>query len=70
MKKIEINRFGEVEKFEEKLKQEKDFIIDLNNCDIKERIRIIDFFCGVAFLNGKIKKLSPNQFEVILNKEN
>lgn len=69
MNKFEIKSFVELENFEGKIKQGNDFIIDLNNCNIKERERVIDFFSGLTFLNGSIKKLSCNEFEVTVNKE-
>lgn len=68
MKKIELNKFSELEKLGEILKENK-IVIDLNNCDMKERIRIIDFFAGITFLNGSLEKLSPNEFKITVNKE-
>lgn len=68
MNKVEVNTFGELENLKDYL-QQNTIVIDLNNCNIKERERVIDFFSGLTFLNGSIKKLSCNEFEVTVNKE-
>jgi len=34
----------------------KDFIVDLENCDLDERKRVIDFFLGLTYLKGEVKK--------------
>lgn len=68
MNKVEVNSFGELENLKDYL-QQNTIVIDLNNCNIKERERVIDFFSGLTFLNGSIKKLSCNEFEVTVNKE-
>lgn len=42
----------------------KDFIINLEECDIKLRRRVMDFLCGHVQPNGKIEKISANEFIV------
>lgn len=68
MNKVEVNSFRELENLKDYL-QQNTIVIDLNKCNIKERERVIDFFSGLTFLNGSIKKLSCNEFEVTVNKE-
>ena len=69
MNRIEINIFMELEKITDLL-HENDIIVNLANCDRNERLRIIDFFIGMTFLSGAIKKLNKDEFEIILAKEN
>lgn len=66
MNKIEITSFKELETLKDKL-QENNFIIDLANCEINERGRVIDFFAGLTFFNGSIKKLTKDEFEITIN---
>lgn len=62
MEKIEINSFCELEKI--KNLRGGECIVNLCNCSFRERLRIVDFLCGLTFLDGYIRKLSCNEFEV------
>lgn len=42
----------------------KDFIINLDECNIKLRKRVIDFLCGYVQPNDKLKKINNNEFIV------
>lgn len=65
MKIIKINTYGELEKIKEI--KEKKFIIDLEDCTSKQCERIIDFMCGLTFLNGSMRKLNKNEYEIKIN---
>lgn len=62
LKKIKIDVYSELEKIKEF--KENEFIIDLKDCSMKQRERIVDFLSGLVFLKGSIKKLNNNEFEV------
>lgn len=62
MKKIKIDVYGELEKIKEF--KENEFIIDLEDCPLKQRERIMDFLSGLTFLNGSLKKLNNHEFEI------
>lgn len=68
MSKIEISSFKDLENLKDRL-QENKFTIDLSNCENKERVRVVDFFAGLTFLNGAICKLTKDEFEITINKE-
>lgn len=68
MNNIKINNFVELENIRESLNESK-FIIDLEDAEITERKRIMDFFTGMTYLKGSIKKININEFEIsILDK--
>lgn len=62
MKKIKMNVYSELEKIKEL--KENEFIVNLEDCSMSQRTRIIDFLSGLAFLNGSLKKINANEFEV------
>lgn len=68
MKKIKIDSYSALEKIKEL--EENEFIINLEDCPINQRKRIVDFLGGLTFLNGSLKKMNSNEFEVkIVSKE-
>lgn len=68
MNNIKVNNFVELENIRESLNESK-FIIDLEDAEITERKRIMDFFTGMTYLKGSIKKININEFEIsILDK--
>ena len=68
MNKIKINNFVELENIREELNDSK-FIIDLEEAEIAERKRVMDFFTGMTYLKGSMKKINANEFEIsILDK--
>lgn len=62
MKKIKLNKYSDLEKLKEL--NENEFIVSLEECENKQRIRIMDFISGIAFLNGSIKKLNKDEFQI------
>lgn len=62
MNTIKINSYKDLENIEIK----NDFIVDLTNCEAKDKKRVFDFLCGLTFLNGSISKISKNQFAIHL----
>lgn len=67
MNKMEISSFKELESLKNRL-QENKFTIDLGNCEVREREKVIDFFAGLTFLNGEICKITKDEFEITINK--
>lgn len=63
MNNIKVNNFVELENIRESLNESK-FIIDLEDAEITERKRIMDFFTGMTYLKGSIKKININEFEI------
>ena len=57
-----MNVYSELEKIKEL--KENEFIVNLEDCSMSQRTRIIDFLSGLAFLNGSLKKINANEFEV------
>ena len=60
MQIYEIEKYSDIEKIQIKGKDK--FIINLNNADIKERTKILFFFAGITFLNGRLKKEDKDNF--------
>ncbi len=61
---IKLKKYRDIEKLKNNLENE--FLINLEECDSKTRIRIIDFFSGLVFQKGTLKKISKNEYEVII----
>lgn len=66
MKTIKINTYSELEQF--KKLNKKEFILDLKDCPANQTERIIDFMCGLTFLNGSMKKLNSCEYEIRIDK--
>lgn len=64
MKIIKINNYGELEK----LRKESEFLVDISNTPLELKTRIIDFLAGLTLINGSLKKVSVDTYEVIINK--
>lgn len=62
MENIKIKNYSDLEKIKE-LNVNK-FIINLKDCELKQKERVIDFFCGLTFLHGSMKKINSNEFEI------
>lgn len=62
MKKIKMEVYSELEKIKEL--KENEFIINLEDCSVQQRERIIDFLSGLTFLNGSLKKRNNCEFEI------
>lgn len=62
MKRMKMNAYGDLEKIKEI--KENEFILDLEDCPLKPRERIMDFLSGLTFLNGSLKKLNNHEFEI------
>ncbi len=62
--KVVIEKYEDMEQLKNHL--ENDWIVNLEKCDIKTRRRVIDFLSGFAFLNGSLKKLNKDEYEVTL----
>lgn len=60
MDNIKILKYKDLEV----IKSKKEFIINIDESDIKLKRRVIDFLCGYVQANGKIKKISANEFIV------
>lgn len=66
MEKIKFNAYKELEKIKEI--GENEFIINLEDCPINQSRRIIDFFAGLTFLNGSMKKINNYEYEIKISK--
>lgn len=64
MKTIKIKSYAELEN----LRKENEFIVDISDTPLKLKTRIIDFLAGLALINGSLKKVSVDTYEVIINK--
>lgn len=64
MKIIKINNYSELEK----LRKESEFLVDISNTPLELKTRIIDFLAGLTLINGSLKKVSVDTYEVIINK--
>lgn len=64
MKIIKIKSYDELEG----LIKENEFIVDISDASLKLKTRIIDFLAGLTLINGSLKKVSVDTFEVIINK--
>lgn len=60
---ITINKYVDIYDI---AKNNNDFIINLSNLSIRERLRVIDFLSGLIFKHGKIEKLSSDTFKISL----
>lgn len=67
MNKVELSSYLELEKLKDAL-QQNTIVVDVSNCNVKERIRVIDFLNGLTFFNGSIKKIKCNEFQITLEK--
>ncbi len=67
MNKVELSSYLELEKLKDAL-QQNTIVVDVSNCNVKERVRVIDFLNGLTFLNGSIKKIKCNEFQITLEK--
>ena len=47
------------------VKREREFIVDISKLSIKQRLRIIDFLCGLTFINGTLEKINANTYKCI-----
>lgn len=64
MKTIKIKKYEELEK----LREENAFIVDISEASTHLKARIIDFLGGLTLVNGSLKKISNNCYEVVMNK--
>lgn len=62
MKVLKITNFNEVENIKNYLGN--DFIVDLEDCGISVKRRIMDFLAGLLYQKGKLEKVNKNQFIV------
>ena len=62
--KIKLKKYQDIENLKNDLENE--FIINLEECDKKARVRIIDFLSGLAFQKGSLKKINKDEFQVII----
>lgn len=63
MKEIIIKDYKELSKL--KVIKEKSFIVNLSNCIISKKRRIIDVLCG-STLNGYIQKINKDMYKIII----
>lgn len=62
--KININTYQDIEKLKNNFENE--FIINIEKCDLKTKERIIDFLSGLVFLKGSLKKISKDEYKVVI----
>lgn len=67
MKTIKINDYNELESIKEI--EEKEFIVDLLETMVEQKRRIIDFLCGLTFLNGTFEKIEKDIYKIVTSKE-
>lgn len=68
MKKLKLNCYMELKNKKEILSLN-EYIVNLEACSLKDRIRIIDFFVGMTILEGSITKLNRDELQIIINKK-
>ena len=61
---MKLKRFSDLSKVI-KVKEES-IIIDVSLANMKERLRIVDFLCGLTYFNGSLKKLENSKYLVSL----
>lgn len=64
MKIIKIKSYDELEE----LIKENEFIVDISDASLNLKKRIIDFLAGLTLINGSLKKVRVDTYEVIINK--
>ena len=62
MKVLKITNYNDVENIKDYL--ENDFAVDLENCSISVKRRVMDFLSGLLYQKGKLEKVNKNQFIV------
>ncbi len=62
--KIKLEKYQDIEKLKKYLECE--LLINLEDCDAKTKIKIIDFLNGLVFQKGSLKKINRNEYEVII----
>ena len=62
MKILKITKYNDLNDVNNYLGQ--DFIVDLEECRMAIRTRVIDFLSGLVYLNGKLEKKNKDQFIV------
>lgn len=65
---MKIKSYNDIEKLGNLLK-ESDLVVDLSECELKTRTRVLDFITGITFYNGSIKKIDKDNFNIKLNRE-
>lgn len=63
MRKIELKNFGQIDELREDFMEE-EFVVNLVNCEIKERVKVMGFLSGLTFKSGTLKKLNKDEFLV------
>lgn len=62
MKIIEIKNIDMLKELE--LKKGEEFIVDFENCKNTDKIKIMYFISGLTFINGSLKKIESDKFEI------
>ncbi len=61
---IKLEKYQDIEKLRVNLENE--FVVNLEECDLKAKERIIDFLSGLVFLKGHLKKINKNEYKVVI----
>ncbi len=61
---IKLEKYQDIKELRDNLKNE--FVVNLEECDLKAKERIIDFLTGLVFLKGSLKKINKNEYKVII----
>lgn len=61
---IKLEKYQDIEKLRVNLENE--FVVNLEECDLKGKERIIDFLSGLVFLKGSLKKINKNEYRVVI----
>lgn len=62
MKIIKIKEYNDLKELKEI--NEKKFIMNLEECILSQKERVIDFLCGLTFFNGSMKKINRDEYEI------
>lgn len=65
---IKIKKYSDVNNLNKEILK-RSFTVDLKELQIKEKAKVIDFLNGLTFLNGSIKKINKDQFQIIVDKD-
>lgn len=68
MKTIKFRIYSDLEKVKEI--KENEFIINIEDCPTKQKVRIIDFFAGLTYFNGSMKKHNTYEYEIQMGEKN
>lgn len=59
---IVLNKYSDIYDI---AKNERKFIVNISKLPIKQRLRVVDFLCGLSYINGSLIKLNSDTYKCI-----